>query len=418
MYDAGYNRSSGAYEDEFYEDAYVYEEPHDRFERRRYQSSDYEEYEWGQVEPRRKILSADMLPVFPFQDTKYNIKIPIMQLAATAALLIIFLLNYAFNPDYVLSLADFSPYVEAHPPAVAAIFGALAGWFLYIFPEMGKDFKRTIIIGTIIVLIIFFSAAPLIALAATGDAYQVGEAFALTLQEFVRIFAVLLYWAPVMLGVYGIWARKSLFVGLSAMFLFFIIILYDGILLYNDLEMTKSYNDWPLFVLFALALFCFIEMADSAINFSHISDTAPYSQDDEAYDEHLNRILQVYYVYFIVFAVIIFIITGVIFSFEGVLRAFGSEQIAESLEIRSIYGITIALVIITIIIIIFGIIIRHESTLRERLEKLIWGDQTENIYQERRKQQYSTSKLQPYWPSGGTMSKPVTEGESEEELYY
>jgi hypothetical protein len=420
--DNGYGGEYSRYSDEeHYEDSNLYD-PHDRFERRRYQSSDYDgyEYEWREVEPRRKILSADLLQSLPFQDTKYNIKIPLMQLTATAALLIIFLLNYAFNPEYVYSLENFSGYIDQqyHPPAVAAVFGALAGWFLYIFPSMGKDFKRTIIIGTILILIFFFAAAPLVALFATGSAEEVGYAFGLTLAEFVRIFAVLLYWAPVMLGVYGIWSRKSMFVGLSAMFLFFIIILYDGILLYNGWEMTKTHDNWPVYVLFALALFCFIEMADSAINFTEISDTAPYSQENEEFDEHMNRILQVYYVYFLVFAVIIFIITGIIFNFEGVLRAIGSEQVAESLEIQSIYGITIALVIITFIIILFGIFLRHESKLRKYLERLIFGEDSEDPYYEERSKKYSTSKLQPYWPSHGSMSKPVGEGEESEDTLF
>jgi hypothetical protein len=415
--DDGYGQYASPYDQEYYEGTNVYE-PHDRFERRKYQSSDYDEYEWAEVEPRKKIISADMLPNLPFQDTKYNIKIPLMQLTATGALLIIFLLNYAFNPEYVISLSNFSPYVAAHPPVIAAIFGAMFGFFLYIFPSMGRDFKRTIVIGTILILIFFFAAAPLVALFATGSAEEVGYAFGLTLQEFVKIFAVLLYWSPVMLGVYGIWSRKSMFVGLAAMFLFFIIILYDGILLYNGWEMTKTYDDWPVFVLFALALFCFIEMADSAINFSDISDTAPYSQENAEYDEHMNRILQVYYVYFLVFAVIIFIITGVIFSFEGVLKAIGSEQIAESLEIQSIYGITIALVIITFIIILFGIFLRHESTVRKSFEKWIYGEDTEDLYSYESEKKYSTSKLQPYWPSHGTMSKPVGESEVEDDGYF
>ncbi len=392
-------------------------EPHDRFERERYQSSDYEG--WGQERKARKIFpKPSFISGLPFQDTEYNVKIPIMQLTAMAALIVIFLLNYTFNSGYVEALGRFSDYVAYHPPIVAAVFGALAGWFLYIFPSMGRDFKRTIIIGTIIILIFFFSAAPLVVLISTGDAYEVGRAFALTLQEFIKIFAVLLYWAPVMLGVYGIWSRKNLFVGLAAMFLFFIIILYDGMLFYFGLSMTKSFDSWPAFVLFALALFCFVEMADSAIGFTKISNATPFSDENMTHENHLNRILQIYYVYFIVFAVLIFIITGVIFSFEGVLKAFGSEQIGESIEIQSIYGITIALIIIVFIIIILGIILRHESTIRDRLEKAIYGERTPDIYEDRKNRHYSTKELAPYWPTSGTMSKPMSEGDVEEDDYF
>lgn len=392
-------------------------EPHDRFERERYQSSDYEG--WEKVPKARKIpLTESFISGFPFQDSKYNVKIPMMQLTATAALIVIFLLNYAFNSGYVEELGGYSIYVAYHPPIVAAVFGALAGWFLYIFPSMGRDFKRTIVIGTIIILIFFFSAAPLVVLISTGNAYKVGEAFAHTLEEFIKIFAVMLYWAPVMLGVYGIWARKNLFVGLAAMFLFFIIILYDGMLLIYGLEMTKSFDSWPVFVLFALALFCFIEMADSAISFTQISNATPYSDENMTHESHLNRILQIYFVYFLVFAVLIFIITGVIFSFEGVLKAFGSEQIGESIEIQSIYGITIALIITVLVIVFLGIILRHEGAIRERLGKAFFGEPAQDLYEARRQQHYSTSELAPYWPSSGTMSKPTSESDVEEDNYF
>ncbi|MCK5561702.1 MAG: hypothetical protein KAJ51_13955, partial [Thermoplasmata archaeon] len=394
-------------------------EPHDRFERERYQSSDYGG--WDKPPKARKMpLAESFISGFPFQDSKYNVKIAMMQLTATAALIVIFLLNYVFNEGYVIQLSNFSGYVGGpfHPPIVAAIFGTLAGWFLYIFPAMGRDFKRTIVIGTIIILIFFFSAAPLIVLISTGDAYKVGEAFARTLHEFIKIFAVMLYWAPVMLGVYGIWARKNLFVGLAAMFLFFIIILYDGLLLYIGAEMTKSFDNWPVYVLFALALFCFIEMADSAISFTQISNATPYSDENMTHENHLNRILQIYFVYFLVFAVLIFIITGVIFSFEGVLKAFGSEQIGESIEIQSIYGITIALIITVLVIVFIGIILRHESGIRERLGKAIFGEPTQDLYEARREQQYSTSELAPYWPSSGTKSKPTSESDVEEDHYF
>ncbi|MCK4829873.1 hypothetical protein KA005_79855 [bacterium] len=426
----GYNNARDSYTDyysePYYEDPEVEPldyEPHDRFERERYSHSrPYYDDPDGEMEPeeyQRKSISFQ-LPKHPFQNSGYNEKIPIMQLTATAALIVIFLLNYAFNEGYVEALSRFSPlYVGSHPPIIAAVLGGLFGYFMVVFPSMGKDFKRTIIIGTIVILIFFFSAAPLVALFATTDAVEVGRAFARTLLEFIKIFAVLLYWAPVMLGVYGIWARKGLFIGISAMFLFFTIILFDGMLLYFGLPMTKSFNNWPVYVLFALALFCFIEMADSAINFSSISESTPYSQDNHTYENHLNRILQVYFVYFIVFAVLIFIITGVIFSFEGVSKAFGSEQIAESLEIKSIYGITFALIIITLIILIFGIFLRHEITIRNYLEKLFLGKHVPDGSEDRKDGTvYSTQELSSYWPSAGTMSKPSTEGEPEEETYF
>lgn len=306
-----------------------------------------------------------------FRNIEYNVKVPVMQLIATGALFFIFILNYMINIEYVQALGNFSPWVDIQPPAVAAILGAVFGIFLYLFPTLDRDIKRTVLIGTIILLIFFFAGPALLTGLSTQSYSAVGEAFATTIIEFLKLAAVLVYWAPIFLGIYGIWSRNSFYVGASAMFLFLIIIVLDIYLFYEGLPIDKIRDNWPVYVIFSVILFCYIEMSDSAITFANFTSVTNQEEIDPEYYDHLDRILQKYFVYFILFIIFLLILTWITLNFNEVLRALGSIQAAESMELASIYGTIIALIIIAMIILFIGLFIRYEESFRKVYRRMI-----------------------------------------------
>ncbi len=318
-----------------------------------------------------------------FRNIEYDIKVPIMQLIATVALFIIFISNYHINFEYVIALSNFSPWIEMQPPIVAAILGGIFGLFLYLFPTLDRDLRRVVIIGTIILLIIFFSLPPIWVALSEPTSAAIGKAFAESLIEFLKLAAVLVYWAPIFLGVYGIWSRNSFYIGVSAMFLFLNIIMLDIYLLYDQQPILKEKADWAYYAVFSIILFCYIEMSDSAVTFARLTSTANQEEIDPSYYDHLDRILKKYFVYFILLTIFITILTWLTMNLNTLLGVAGSAQLAESLELSSIYGIIISLIIIGIIIIFIGYFIKHEQVFRRfltRIYKFILPDRPQRLY--------------------------------------
>ena len=309
------------------------------------------------------------LYVSMFGNFEYDIKVPIMQIIATIALAVIFVLNYYINIEYVTALGNYSSLVKYQPPILAAFFGFIVGLFLYSFPSLDQELRRAIILGTIILLIFFFALPALWAGFSQYDMAAVGMEFYRTLDTFLRLAAVLVYWAPMFLGVYGIWSRNNFYTGISAMFLFMIIIILDIYLFYSSVDIPKIRSEWPVYVFFSIVLFCFIEMSDSATNFAKLTSTSNIKEIDPTYYDHLDRILKKYFVYFVILTIFIVILTWLTLNFETILHAIGSLQLAESLELSSIYGAVISLILIAMVILFIGLFIRYEESFRKVLRK-------------------------------------------------
>jgi hypothetical protein len=347
------------------------------------------------------------LYVSMFGNFEYDIKVPIMQIIATIALAIIFVLNYQINIEYVTALGNYSGLVKYQPPILAAFFGFIVGLFLYSFPSLHQELRRTLILGTIILLIFFFALPAIWAGFSQYDLAAVGMEFFRTLDTFLRLAAVLVYWAPMFLGVYGIWSRNNFYTGISAMFLFMIIIILDIFLFYSSMDIPKIRSEWPVYVFFSIVLFCFIEMSDSATSFAKLTSTSNIKEIDPAYYEHLDRILKKYFVYFVLLTIFIIILTWLTLNFEAILHAMGSMQLAESLELSSIYGAVISLILIAIVILFIGIFVRYEENFRKVLrkvaDKFTIGQPPPEYYQqythpvsEPKKQYYQSDRFRAY----------------------
>ena len=112
-------------------------------------------------------------------------------------------------------------------------------------------------------------------------------------------------------------------------------------------------------------------MSDSAVTFANLTSTANQEEIDPSYYEHLDRILKKYFVYFILLTIFIIILTWITMNFSAMLQAAGSSQIAESLELTSIYGTMISLIVIGIIILFIGLFLRYERAFRRILNRFI-----------------------------------------------
>jgi hypothetical protein len=224
-------------------------------------------------------------------DPRYNVKIPVMQIIAICSLILIFNLNYLINFEFVKQLGNFSPYILGQPPQVAWIFALILSLFISVFPKMDKEFRMTITLGLIVIVIIFFLAGPLVALIGTRDMLQVGTALANSLVAFLKVLTVLVYWAPILLGVYGIIARNRVYLFISVLFFLAVIITTDLYFLSIQEAHTKTDESIPMFIVFALSLLCYYEMSDSSITFYQLNETTRRREHYSPHQQHLERII-------------------------------------------------------------------------------------------------------------------------------
>jgi hypothetical protein len=270
-------------------------------------------------------------------------------------------------------------------PEIAWVFALILALFISIFPTIDREFRTSLTLGLIVIIIFFFLAMPAFALLTTRDMMEVGSALARSLIEFMKIMAVLLYWGPILLGVYGIFSKERGHLFLSVIFFIGIIITTDLYLLAINVPHTKTASNIPLYTIFALALFCYYEMGDSSITFYDLNDSPHTWQRRSAHQEHLDRILQKYFVYFILFSAMALVLTVPILEFDQILSTLGSDQIGASMELNSIYGTIVSLFIIVFILIMIGYIFKFENKFKEFFikiankiqSKLPWGSPVE-----------------------------------------
>jgi heme/copper-type cytochrome/quinol oxidase subunit 2 len=304
-----------------------------------------------------------------FWDPRYNVKIPVMQIIAIVSLVIIFILNYRINIEFVEMLGSFSIYVAFQPPELAWVFALMLALFLSVIPSMDREFRLQITLWVIIIIIIFFIAYPAITFFATYNMLEVGRALASSLIEFLKIVVVLVYWAPILFAVYGIFNRERFYIFTAVLFFLGVIIVTDLALMVNGIPHDKDAGQIPLFTTFALALFCFYEMSDSSITFFQLNESPQTWDHDSMHQLHLDRILQKYFLFFIIFSALALVLTVPILSFNEVLSALGSRQVGESIELNSIYGTIVSLFVIVIFLIFIGYLIRYEYDIKSLAAK-------------------------------------------------
>ncbi len=112
-------------------------------------------------------------------------------------------------------------------------------------------------------------------------------------------------------------------------------------------------------------------MSDSAITFARLTSTENQKEIDPSYYEHLDRILKKYFVYFVILTILIIILSWVTLHFSNLLNLVDSEQVTESLELSSIYGIILSLLIMSILILFIGLFLRHEQGFKVLWKRLV-----------------------------------------------
>jgi hypothetical protein len=283
----------------------------------------------------------------------YEYKIILMQLVATVSLLIAFIINYNLNPEYTLFLSIYSPAILAFNPIVAGLLGVILGFMIHAYTNLSYVVQRIIKISFIIVAVLFFGAGPLATLAWTSDWEAAGYTFAETLVAFAKFLIVLLYLSPAMFGMFGIWSKNRIFIGVSSLLLLLI-----------STTTPNPIMEIPTLIVFAVALFYYIEFADSAVTYSRIGVFSVRESRNPQYALHFNRILYNYFIAIIVISIIVLIILGIIINYESIFGALSSEQVLESIELSSIYGMAIFAVVTLVITALVGIILMYEPVLR------------------------------------------------------
>ena len=111
-------------------------------------------------------------------------------------------------------------------------------------------------------------------------------------------------------------------------------------------------------------------MSDSAIIFAKYTSITDVDAIDPGYYEHLDNILKKYFVYFILFTIFITIIAWITLNLTSFLKWAGSIQVSESLELTSIYGIIISLIVVGLVILFIAFFTRNEKVFRNFYYKL------------------------------------------------
>jgi len=292
-----------------------------------------------------------------------------MQLAATFALLLVFVFNHYLNYEFVKQLAAFSSYAD-HSPVTAAILGAITGFFLVYFPPLEYRFKRLLVLFALGIILLFFFIGPVFVYLISGS----WQDFAMSLREvtlgFLKIIAVIVYWFPMIIGIYGIWSKKQWCIGVAAFFLLVIIVAVDAYMEVEGLATDKGSTYIASYLLFGLLLLIFIEIGDTLVRFTEFPMT-PYSVDEKGNQTpHLERIIANYFLFFIMFSCLAVVFSIVIFKFDSFIRLVGSDKMANSIEINSVFGIVLSLVILVLVLSIIIALFREEKKIRAGLRRV------------------------------------------------
>lgn len=300
-----------------------------------------------------------------------NDSILLLQIVSTVMLFAIFMFNYHLNGDFRSELGSFVGFVGTVSLPFAAFVGFGTGMFMFYLSSMKEGLKRWIIWMSLSLFVMLFFGGPLMVYMLGGSDEMIYGSFYRSLVGLLKAMTILIFLAPMVFGTYGIWKKRSLFVGLSGMFIISTVVIissYDMILT-GEIP-TLGYDRLAELVVFAVAFFCFIEIADSVSNISRMVARQPEYESSEFFQQQLEAIIQRYIRFFFLFVILSTVIVLLSLDLTGAITKWAPQSIARSVELQSIFGMVVSIVIMVVVLVIVGTLIRMKDQLMDLMR---WG---------------------------------------------
>jgi hypothetical protein len=296
-------------------------------------------------------------------------EIPFMQGAATLALMGIFVLAHMLRPEVWHVMGEFSEWVAPQSPPLAAVLAAAAGFFFVSFPRLDLPVQTTVKRSALLIFLLALFLPPTIIYAATGSHYVAGASLSTNFWMLCRMLLVMAYWAPVTLGVFGIWSRRPAWVGASALFLLAVPAFSNVMVLVQGGTLHGAPGEVGSYLAFALLLFVYTELADGSHRFLLLAEPRDGTGTPPAMQlHHLTRLLQRYFTFMMLFILMCAMVVFFVLNLVPLALVLGSPQVAESIELGSVFGTVLMFIVLGIGLFIAACFIRYVADLRDA-----WG---------------------------------------------
>jgi len=279
-----------------------------------------------------------------------------MQIIALATLLWLYAVALQGLVEIFSPLLGFD-YDPLYLSFIFSVVGIGLGLLFYAISLLKPAIKRYIKIGIPAVICLL-----LIGTLIGGGIPAFAELFIL----FVKIGFGLMLCAVPLTGAYGLFKKQRthiLTAGIGTLFFFFFTKILLG-------EFVFSVSQIELFLLFFILFICFLELGSTSTFFSSIIDKmTPHEEGDETMLSRFSTVFNRYLVYTFIMLFFCYVITFVFFTSDGYTILFSSAEIM-NIDLSSIYGIWLLVIIAIIGALIFWYLIPREKTTPSEKQEL------------------------------------------------
>lgn len=308
----------------------------------------------------------------PFILRSFGLKLPAMQLIATLALLELYCVTFNMGGAFLEELIRVSGgWFRSLSPLLASIIGVVLGSMLSLYPALREEPKKVIKISLIVITLVILLFNPLLNLIF----FSGWDGFVVSLKNMViilgKIVLVLLYFSPVVIGVFAIWSRKNAeaLMVLSGILMLLVIVSSNIIDIYNKVPIKES--GLSFYFIYAIIFFIYMETSDSSMKYYRFAQEIPDDLENRDQIYFFNKTLNHYFLFLVVF-VMIGTISGLIIYYRTTfLGAMGSQRLSESLEISTFFGMMISMVVLITLLGLIIIIIRRRKTFLSPFKKIL-----------------------------------------------
>jgi len=285
----------------------------------------------------------------PFILRSFGMKLPLMQLVATLALLELYNITFGLGESAHDALIYISSgWIEYLPPFLASLFALILGILLSLYPALRREPKRMLKRVLLIIILVIIFLNPLLNLIIFSGWGNVARSFLVMVIFLGKIVLIFIYLSPVILGVFAIWGRKGeeTLTVLSVVLLLLVVVTSNVIDIYmEDISKVDS-GSMSLYFIYAILLFLYIEATDSSYKYYRFAIDVPDDPENRDQVYFFNKALNVYYLYLFMLILIGVFLTLVVFNRSVFLGSLGSERLAESLEVSTDFGMLISMVVL------------------------------------------------------------------------
>ncbi len=237
-------------------------------------------------------------------------RVLLLMLLACAFLFLSFALNWEVNSGS-FEVRDRSEVLHGLGTVECSLIALAVAGVVVVLPEIRKmlpfGFTPLHLLATVIGVLVLL-------LVVTWDLRLFADVL---VQTFVLVF----FSAPLIFGLFGILHHRPVHLVISAMFAFFIA---GGV--------RNTQDELPYLMLFALFFILFVELSDASIR------CWSFLEERKLSEEHLSSFVDHYFRNLALFLTAAVLLTVLILNIHYIAGALGLGAVANSLELRSVYG--------------------------------------------------------------------------------